>query len=142
MVAKAALESAAGELRGAGIRSTPQRTAVLAELSVEPDDVTAQELHARLRRHGRRLGLATVYRTLSLLAEAGLVDTLSHHQGELCYRRCGDEHHHHLVCARCHKVVEVLDCRLDPWLERVAAAHDFLPTGHRLEVAGVCASCR
>ena len=129
------------QLAALGVRPTPQRLVVAAELMRERDDVTAQELHARLRRRGERLGLATVYRTLSLLAEAGAVDALSHHPGELCYRWCGAGHHHHLVCSRCHRVVE-LACGLDAWLERQSAEHGFLPTGHRLEVAGLCASCR
>lgn len=129
------------ELAALGVRATRQRLIVAAELVRERDDVTAQELHARLRRRGERLGLATVYRTLSLLTQAGAVDALSHHPGELCYRWCGAGHHHHLVCSRCHRVVE-LDCGLDTWLERQSAEHGFVATGHRLEVAGLCASCR
>jgi len=108
----------------------------------ERDDVTAQELHARLRSRGENLGLATVYRTLALLSEAGAVDQLSHHPSELCYRWCGDAHHHHLVCDRCHRVVEVADCDLEGWLDRLSAEHGFVPTGHRLDVTGVCAGCR
>jgi Fur family transcriptional regulator, ferric uptake regulator len=129
------------QLAELGVRPTRQRLIVAAELMRERDDVTAQELHARLRRRGERLGLATVYRTLSLLADAGAVDALSHQPGELCYRWCEAGHHHHLVCSRCHRVVE-LECGLDGWLERQSAEHGFVATGHRLEVAGLCASCR
>ncbi len=136
------LERAEELLAGAGVRATAQRAIVLAELAAERDDVTAQQLHERLRARGERLGLATVYRTLRLLAEAGAVDVLSHHAGELCYRWCGDEHHHHLLCSECHRVVELVDCELDPWLERVSREHGFVTTGHRLEVSGVCADCR
>ena len=125
-----------------GVRATPQRVRILAELARERDDLTAQELHARLRRRGERLGLATVYRTLALLAGEGAIDTLAHHPGELCYRWCGDDHHHHLVCSRCHRVVELGGCDLGSWLDRVAAAHGFVATAHRLEVAGLCAPCR
>jgi Fur family ferric uptake transcriptional regulator len=129
-------------LGGVGLRPTAQRVGVLAELMREQDDVTAQELHERLRARGERLGLATVYRTLNALAEEGVVDALAHHPGELCYRWCGDEHHHHLVCSSCHRVVELAECELDPWLDRIAAQHGFVATDHRLEVAGVCAGCR
>jgi Fur family ferric uptake transcriptional regulator len=110
-------------LEGVGVRPTRQRLTVLSELMVEDDDVTAQELHERLRRRGERLGLATVYRTLGILADEGVVDALSHRPGELCYRLCGDGHHHHLVCSGCHRVVELEDCELDPWLDRISAAH-------------------
>jgi len=129
-------------LRAAGVQPTPKRIAVFAELMREPDDVTAQTLHGRLRKRGERLGLATVYRTLQTFAEAGLVDTFSHNPGEVCYRRCGDEHHHHLVCSRCHRVVEVAECGLDGWLARVSANHGFVATGHRLEIDGLCGACR
>ena len=124
-----------------GLRATRQRVAVVEELEREPDDVTAQELHARLRGRGERIGLATVYRTLTGLAEAGAIDALSHRPGEVCYRRCGDEHHHHLVCSGCHRVVELVDCELDPWLARLSSEHGFVATGHRLEVTGVCSAC-
>jgi len=133
---------AEGFLRGLSVRATRQRVRVLGELMTERDDVTAQELYERFRSRGERLGLATVYRTLSLLAGAGAIDALSHHPGELCYRWCGDEHHHHLVCSSCHKVVELGGCELDAWLDRVATANGFVATGHRLEVAGLCAGCR
>jgi Fur family ferric uptake transcriptional regulator len=129
-------------LSEAGVRPTRQRVRVLSELMGERDDVTAQELYERLRSGGERLGLATVYRTLGLLAEAGVIDALSHRPGELCYRWCGQGHHHHLVCSSCHRVVELADCELDPWLERISRAHGFVTTGHRLEVSGLCGACR
>jgi Fur family ferric uptake transcriptional regulator len=133
---------AMGLLSGVGVRPTRQRLVVLSELMSEQDDVTAQELHERLRARGERLGLATVYRTLGLLADEGVIDELSHRRGELCYRLCGEGHHHHLVCSSCHRVVELDDCELDPWLARISQAHDFVTTGHRLEVSGLCGDCR
>src|SRR5258706_15358661 len=78
-----------------GLRATPNRLLVLQELAHEPDDVTAQELWGRLREGRHTTGLATVYRTLALLNDAGVVDTLSHHAGgEQCYRLCSETHHH------------------------------------------------
>ncbi len=136
-------EGASTLLAAAGLRATPQRTAIVGELVREPNDVTAQELHDRLRaRGGSAPGLATVYRTLTRLAEAGVVDALTHHAGELCYRVCGDDHHHHFVCSRCHRVVEIGDCRIDAWLDDLAGRHGFDVTGHRVELEGVCAGCR
>jgi Fur family transcriptional regulator, ferric uptake regulator len=135
-------EAAERALARAGLRPTPRRALVLAELMSERDDATAQQLHDRLRSRGERLGLATVYRTLNALAEEGIVDVLAHRPGELCYRWCGGEHHHHLVCSACHRVVELRDCALEPWLERVSAAAGFVATDHRLEVAGLCGDCR
>jgi Fur family transcriptional regulator, ferric uptake regulator len=133
----------ASELLAAkGLRVTRQRLQVLETLADERDDATAQQIHARLRGRGQRIGLATVYRTLALLGELGVVDSLAHSPGELCYRLCGDGHHHHLVCSSCHRVVELVDCEIDAWLDEVATDHGFVATGHQLEVTGVCASCR
>ena len=142
MAARRAIEQAERLLGQRGVRATPRRVRVLAELVGEPNDATAQSLHARLRARGDRIGLATVYRTLGVLVENGIVDPLSHSPGELCYRICGAGHHHHLVCTECHRVVELVSCDLDAWLERAAADHGFRPTGHRLEATGVCGECR
>jgi Fur family ferric uptake transcriptional regulator len=129
-------------LRDRGVRVTTQRLEVLEELGRERDDVTAQALWRRLRERGSPTGLATVYRTLSLLNEKGVIDALSHQGTELCYRLCTDTHHHHMVCANCHSVVEIDPCGLDGWLAEVAARHAFVVTDHKVEVTGLCAVCR
>src|SRR4051812_35626166 len=85
-------------LASKGVRLTRQRLEGPAELARERDDVTAQTLWRRLREHGSTTGLATVYRTLAVLSERGVIDALSHHGTELCYRLCSAAHHHHLTC--------------------------------------------
>ncbi|MEP6978474.1 MAG: Fur family transcriptional regulator [Thermoleophilia bacterium] len=124
-----------------GVRSTRQRLAVLNALTTEPNDATAQEIHARLVKRGDAVGLATVYRTLALLSEHGVVDALMHHPGEVCYRLCGEGHHHHLVCDACHRVVELGDCDLSGWLSGLAAEHGFKVKAHTVEVTGTCPDC-
>jgi Fur family transcriptional regulator, ferric uptake regulator len=126
-----------------GLRPTRQRSLVLAELTEERDDATAHQLFERLRARGERIGLATVYRTLASLADSGLVEILSHRTAERCYRLCrSEEHHHHLLCSRCHRVVELVDCDLGAWVDRVSAEHGFVATDHHFEVTGVCGDCR
>ncbi len=131
----------AGLLARKGVRATRQRLEVLAELARERDDVTAQSLWRRLRERDSRTGLATVYRTLALLSEKGVIDSLSHHGTELCYRLCTDSHHHHLLCTNCHRVVEIEQCS-DGWIDEVTSRHGFIVTDHRVEITGVCADCR
>ena len=129
-------------LARAGVRETRQRLLVLDTLASEPHDATAQEIYTRLRGRGEPVGLATVYRTLSLLSENGVVDEFSHRPGEMCYRVCGEGHHHHLVCERCHGIAELEDCEVDAWLSKAARKHGFEPTSHTLEVVGLCAACQ
>jgi Fur family ferric uptake transcriptional regulator len=131
----------AGLLARKGVRATRQRLEVLAELARERDDVTAQSLWRRLRERDSRTGLATVYRTLALLSEKGVIDSLSHHETELCYRLCTDSHHHHLLCTKCHRVVEIEEC-IDGWIDEVTSRHGFVVTDHRVEITGVCGHCR
>jgi Fur family ferric uptake transcriptional regulator len=135
-------QQAAALLAKNGIRETPQRVFVVAELAREPNDATVMQLYDRLRRRGINIGLATVYRTLSILHERGAVDTLAHHAGELCYRLCAEVHHHHIVCTGCHRVVELQDCDLDPWVKRSARKYGFTATDHQVEIVGLCADCR
>jgi Fur family ferric uptake transcriptional regulator len=116
--------------------------AVLDVLASERNDATAQEIHAALVDQGEKVGLATIYRTLSALNERGVVDALNHRPGETCYRLCSEGHHHHLVCQDCHRVVELGDCDLDAWLSVRASRHGFTISAHTIEVTGVCADCR
>ena len=129
-------------LTAAGVKPSRNRVLVLEELAREANDATAQQIHRRLRRRNRSVGLATVYRALSAMSEAGVVDELPHGSTETCYRLCGSEHHHHLVCDGCHRVIELPGCPARGWIERGAAEAGFVVTGHRLEARGLCASCR
>jgi Fur family ferric uptake transcriptional regulator len=129
-------------LADAGVRATRQRLLVLDTLAREPHDTTAQEIYTRLRQAGEPVGLATVYRTLALLSEHGVVDEFAHRPGETCYRLCGEGHHHHVVCERCHGVAELSDCEVEEWLSRAAHEQGFRPISHTLEVVGLCADCQ
>ncbi|HZU20054.1 MAG TPA: Fur family transcriptional regulator [Gaiellaceae bacterium] len=130
-------------LRAAGLRPTRHRVAVLDELALEPNDVTAQELWQRLRaRGGSVVGRATVYRALAAMREHRVIDAFAHHDGELCYRVCTNQHHHHLVCRECHRVVELVGCDVGDWVARAGRRHGFAALEHELELSGVCADCR
>jgi Fur family ferric uptake transcriptional regulator len=132
----------ADRLASAGVKPSRNRVLVLQELAREANDATAQQIHRRLKRRNRSVGLATVYRALSAMSEAGVVDELPHGATETCYRLCGTGHHHHLVCDGCHRVIELPGCPAKGWIERGAREAGFEVTGHRLEAQGLCASCR
>lgn len=131
----------ADTLGRAGLRVTQQRLAVLEALEGRTEAVTAQDLHQELRSGGRTPGLATIYRTLSSLAQADVLDTFAR-DGEQAFRLCGAKHHHHLVCRKCGLVEEVTSGAVESWVQRVARRRGFRVTGHSAEVYGYCASCR
>ena len=120
---------------------TRQRTAVREELSRAEDFLSAQDLHARLRAGGTKIGLTTVYRALQSMADGGEVDVLRSGDGETVYRRCSTGHHHHLVCRSCRRTVEVEGPAVEKWAERVAEEHGFSDIEHTVEVFGTCARC-
>ena len=122
-------------------RTTRQRSALLAVLAEPAGFRSAQELHARLRERGEPVGLATVYRGLQALVDAGDVDVLRGDDGEAAYRRCSPQHHHHLLCRSCGHTVEIADAPVERWAARIAAEHGFQDVGHSLEVFGTCARC-
>jgi Fur family transcriptional regulator, ferric uptake regulator len=122
-------------------RNTKQRTAVSAVLAEAEGFYSAQELHARLRERGERVGLTTVYRTLQGLADAGEIDVMRPPGGEHLYRRCSQGHHHHLVCRECGAAVEVEGPAVESWADKVASRHGYVDVSHTLEIFGTCPDC-
>ncbi|RKR76047.1 Fur family transcriptional regulator [Frondihabitans australicus] len=122
-------------------RQTWQREAVRTALGASEGFVSAQHLHSSLREGGSSIGLATVYRQLSSLEEAGEVDALQQ-DGESLYRACStDKHHHHLICRRCGTAVEISADAVEQWAAGVAAEHGFTQPNHVVDVFGLCAAC-
>ncbi len=122
-------------------RSTRQRRAVAAQLAASDDFRSAQEIHETLRADGETVGLATVYRALQAMAEAGEVDVLTQ-AGEAVYRRCSDTHHHHLVCRSCGRTVEIKGPAVERWTSAIVEEHGFADVSHTLELFGLCPACQ
>ena len=129
---------AAGPLDG---RRTRQRLAVLAVLSELDGFRTVREIHTALQERGEPVGLTTVYRIMHTLAAQEEVDVVRSNSGDALYRRCGSQHHHHLMCRSCGQVVEVSGLDLEVWADRVASAHGFTEVGHSMEIIGTCGDC-
>jgi Fur family ferric uptake transcriptional regulator len=124
------------------VRPTRQRRAIAQVLTTFSDFRSAQQIHELLARKGDSVGLATVYRTLQLMAETGEVDLLRSEDGEAIYRRCSDAHHHHLVCRGCGATVEVDGPAVERWTSAIAQDHGFTEVSHSLEIFGTCPACR
>jgi len=123
-------------------RSTRQLAAITEALKDADGFRSAQELHEQLRERGERVGLTTVYRTLTTLAETGEVDCVRTEDGESVYRRCSTgEHHHHLVCRDCGHSVEIDNDEVEKWAEGAARRHGFTEVTHDLEIFGRCREC-
>ncbi len=105
----------------APLRNTRQRRALMAELSRHRRLPHGAGAARRPRvQQGESVGLATVYRSLQALVEAGEVDTVKADGGESAFRLCSSQHHHHLVCRQCGRTVEITGPAVERWAAKVA----------------------
>jgi Fur family ferric uptake transcriptional regulator len=129
------------DLAARGYRMTGPRRQIVAALA-EGGSTTAQDLFESLRQTGSGIGRATVFRTLELLSQHGIVERVHLPDGCHTYVLSQPGHHHHLVCSDCGTVLEFSDCQLDGVLEGLAQRTAFRIDGHWLEVFGVCRACQ
>jgi Fur family ferric uptake transcriptional regulator len=102
-----------------------------------------EELIARVHRRHPGIGEATVYRTMRLLVEAGLVVPREFGEGFTRYEAIAElGHHNHLVCTRCGTIIEFTDPAVDAIHRTVTDRHGFVVRDHRLEIYGLCRACR
>ncbi len=105
--------------------------------------VSVDELVLRVRREDRRVSVATVYRTMKLLAEGGLALARNFGDGQTRYEvAAGRPHHDHLVCVGCGAIEEFAEPDIEALQAAVAARHGFEVSHHRLELYGRCSRCR
>lgn len=114
----------------------------LIELAKREVDFTIDDLWQELRQEEPRLGRATVYRAVEMLVEMGLLNRIEFADGTHHYCVCGDDHHHHLTCIQCHRVVEINVCLSTDQLAAISNQTDFIIEGHALTLFGHCATCR
>ena len=125
------------------MRTTKQRTAVVEVMQEIDRFQSAKEIHTALQDRNAKVGLTTVYRTLQSLVDIGAVDALHSPTGEVLYRHCESEaHHHHLVCTKCGRTEEIDGGPIEKWARQVADTYGFQLTGHDAEVFGICSTCR
>jgi Fur family ferric uptake transcriptional regulator len=125
-----------------GRRKTGARQALAELISRQDGHFTAADLLSDARRRRVRLGRATVFRTLDLLTEIGALERLDLPSGEHAYVACEPErHHHHVVCRKCGKSVEVADSGLQAIVGELGRQSGFVIESHRLELYGLCPEC-
>ncbi len=126
-----------------GLRSTRQRDAILDIFLSTHQHVSVEELYLKIKASNPGIGHATVYRTLKLFVEAGLAREILLHDGQTRYEHIlAGEHHDHLVCTGCNSIIEFENETIENLQNQIAALHGFLIKSHKLEIYGLCSSCR
>jgi Fur family transcriptional regulator, ferric uptake regulator len=130
-------------IQGRQLKLTRQRKIILDTLLAMPRHVSAEEIYEASVKKNSSIGLATVYRTLHLLSEAGLIQGREFGDGQSRYELAYNQHHHdHLVCIHCGKIIEFENMDIEYLQEQVAIKHSFKIQRHKLELYGECKECQ
>jgi Fe2+ or Zn2+ uptake regulation protein len=124
-----------------GHRVTGSRRAVADLIAGRTDHFTAADLVEDARTRRLDIGRATIFRSLELFLELGVVERLDLPDGQHAYVECGRAHHHHVVCSVCGRATDVEDCGLDAVAREVERRSGYRIQTHRLELFGLCPSC-
>jgi len=126
-----------------GLKHSRQRDVIVETFFATGGHEPVDALVARVRARDPRVSVATVYRTMKLLAECGLAVPRRFEDGQTRYEPAGHRgHHDHLICTGCGRIVEFENERIEDLQRRVARSHGFEVESHKLELYGRCAECR
>ncbi len=125
-----------------GYKLTAQRRAVLKAIANSHEHLTPAEVHERVKQENSKIGLVTVYRTLELLSELGLICQVHREGKSQSYTLAPSGHHHHMICSECGTVADFNDCDLGELETRLSRETGFEIEGHLLEFYGRCRNCQ
>ena len=130
------------QIKDAGLKVTRPREKILAILERSGRrHLTAEDVYKELLANGDDIGLATVYRVLTQFESAGLVCRRHFESGQSMFELNSGEHHDHLVCVKCSRVVEFVDSLIEERQDAIAARHGFHIEDHSLVIYGICPDC-
>ncbi|MDA8077427.1 MAG: Fur family transcriptional regulator [Nitrospiraceae bacterium] len=126
-----------------GLKMTRERFAVLEEVFSAPSHFDPEQLYARIRASALKASRASVYRTLSLLVESGLVEKVSRSgRGNIYEHTYGRRHHDHMICDVCGEIIEFYSENLENLQLDICGSNNFEGMSHTLEIRGHCENCR
>ena len=128
-----------GEL---GYRLTPQRLMVVKAVEEADSHISAEEIYLQVRAIYPHMNISTVYRTLELLGELGLVTETDMGDGRVRYHGIGKGHHHHLVCQKCGATIDVEESILNSLWDEIGKRYGFEVNMKHLAFFGLCSRCR
>lgn len=120
-----------------GLRMTDQRRTIAAVLETSEDHPDVEELYSRASGRDPKISIATVYRTVKLFEEAGIIDKLEFGDGRARYEDAERDHHDHLIDMHSGEVIEFVDPDIEKLQEKIAAKLGYKLKGHKLELYGV-----
>lgn len=129
-------------LRSRGFRITPQREMIIEAIAHQGNHINAEEVFARIQERTRSVNIATVYRTLELLVEQGLVNRIDLGEGQVVYATHQHGSHIHLVCRQCGQVIDADQNLLIALNEQLNLGYQFIADLQHISVLGLCSDCK
>ncbi len=130
-------------LKEKGLLFSKQREQILAAFVKIKNHPTVDDLYNGVKKKNPRIGLATVYRTMKVMCDCGLAREIDFEDGvrrfEHNFHR---QHHHHLVCTKCGRVIEVTNDRIESLQKKMAREHNFASTRDTMKIFGLCSKCQ
>ena len=124
-----------------GYRLTPQRLMILRTVEEAADHISAEEIHAQVRARYPQMNISTVYRTLELVKELGLVTETDFGDGRVRYHCMGKGRHHHLVCQECGAIINLDESVLSSLKDTLLREYKFIADLRHLAIFGCCVNC-
>lgn len=137
------VERAFAVLNEAGYRAGGARTSVIEVIGREGGCLSAEEVIGRVRKAGKRVAPASVYRALNVLSEADLLHSVSLPDAPVRYELVlpGGDHHHHVICNRCGDTLSFEDAELEAAIERLSERVPYTVAAHDVTLRGTCPDC-
>ncbi len=125
-----------------GLKHSSQRELILKALFHASSHLTPEEIYQEVKKENPSIGLATVYRTLSFLEKVDLVSSISFGSEGKKYELNRGNHHDHMICVRCGKIIEFFDEELERLQEEIAQKKGFKLLSHQMNMYGICKDCQ
>jgi Fur family ferric uptake transcriptional regulator len=130
-------------LKEKGHRLTKERSAILEKTFSHHGHFDPESLYLGIKQAGRKASRASVYRTLNLLCECGLIEKVSKTEhGTIYEHTLGHGHHDHMICTKCGKIIEFYSADIERLQEDLCREQGFQGTSHTLEIRGYCKKCQ
>ena len=130
-------------LKEKNLKCTPERKAIFREVEALASHFDADELFLNLHKKNSKVSKGSIYRTLRIFEETGIIRAVVFTERHMHYERViGKTHHGHLICKNCNRIIEFLSSKIAAGLKEACKEHDFKEHGHKIESIGLCKRCQ
>ncbi len=138
---KKLIEDFKKHLKEENLKYTPQREEILKEVLSTKTHFEVEDIVHKLKNKKKSVSRATVYRTLTILKNMGIIAEVIKYKNKTIYEIGLKEHHDHLICVNCGKIIEFSNKKIEELQDKICSKYKFHPYSHRLEIYGLCNEC-